>query len=194
MDKEKKDDKEFDVSDIIGGKLNILGLNIDLGKLLSTPEDVKDQLENLRETLRRAGGKETLSDEEWQRGGVSIGGHFRTRGLLGDSEFHIGTTPRARARPEPRGRTPEPPEVVEPAVDVFHEEQEIVVVAEVPGVDLEDLDVRVEGNVLSLSTKPGVRRQYKKSIELGSPVAEESPDATCRNGILEIRLKKPAVG
>ncbi|MFQ5916761.1 MAG: Hsp20/alpha crystallin family protein [Candidatus Binatia bacterium] len=191
MDKEEKGEKEFNISDIIGGKLNIFGLNIDLGKLLAAPEEVKDQLEELREKLKQAGGKEVLSDEEWRRGGVSVSGHLRTSGLLGDSEYHIGTTPRQRQRPEPKARAPETPEVVEPAVDVFQEEEEVVVVAEVPGVGLEDLEVAVEGNVLSLSTKEGVRRQYKKVIELGSPVAGESLQATCRNGILEIHLKKP---
>ena len=194
----KKDDKEFDISDIIGGKLNILGLNIDFGKLLSAPEDVRDQLEGLREKLKQAGGREVLSDEEWRGGGVSVSGHITTRSLLGDREYHIGTSggPRAEresrtgARPRPRERAPKPPEVVEPAVDVFREAEEIVVVAEVPGVGLEDLEVKVEDSTLSLSTKPGVRRQYKKAVELGSPVARESLEATCRNGIIEIRLKK----
>ena len=201
MDKEEKGEKEFDISDVIGGKLNILGLNIDLGKLLSAPENVKDQLEGLREKLKQAGGKETLSDEEWRRGGASVSGHITTRSLLGDREYHIGTGGGLRAereyptgaRPRPRERAPRPPEVVEPPADVFHEAEEIVVVAEVPGVGLEDLEVKVEDSTLSLSTKPEARRQYKKVIELGSPVARESLKATCRNGIVEIRLKKPPV-
>ena len=188
MDEEEKDKKDFDISEIIGGKLDIFGLKIDLGKLLSAPEDVKDQLQELREKLKQAGGKEVLSDEEWQRGGVSVGGHFRVRGLQGDSEYHIGTT--ARPRERDRAAAPKPPEVVEPPVDVFHEEQEIVAVAEVPGVELADLELKVEGNVLSFSTKPGVRRQYKKAIELDSLVAGESLQATCHNGILEVHLKK----
>ena len=195
---EKKDEKEFDISDIIGGKLNIFGLNIDLGKLLSSPENVKDQVEELREKLKQAGGKETLSDEEWRSGGVSVGGHITTRTLAGDREYHIGTSGGLRAerehptgaRPRPRERAPRPPEVVEPAADVFHEAEEVVVVAEVPGVGLEDLEVKVEDSTLSLSTKPGVRRQYKKVIDLASPVVRESLEATCRNGILEVRLKK----
>jgi len=82
----KKDDKEFNVSDVLGGTLNILGLKIDLAKLLSSPQDIRDQLEELRGRLKQAGGKEVLGDEEWRSGGVSIGGHFRTRGILGDTE------------------------------------------------------------------------------------------------------------
>jgi len=189
----KKGDKESNISDVIGGTLNIFGLKIDLGKLLSSPEDVKGGLEQLREKLKKAGGKEVMSDEEWKNGGVSISGHFRTSGILGDREYHVGTTtppvePVARRKREKKA--PEPPEAVEPPVDVFREAKEIVVVAEVPGVDLADLELKVEDNVLLLSTKPTARRNYHKKIELGSAVDGGSLKATCRNGILEIHLQK----
>ena len=188
----KKEDKEFDLSDVIGGTLNIFGLKIDLSKLLSSPEDVRDQLEELRKKLKQAGGKEVMGNEEWRSGGVSIGGHFRTRGILGDAEYHIGTTARPRPRPERKPqRAPEPPpEAVEPAVDVFDEPEEVLIVAEVPGVGLEDLELKMTDDVLTLSTKPTVRRNYKKDIKLGVEVDRESLRATCRNGILEIRLRK----
>lgn len=187
----KKEDKEFDISDVLGGTLDFLGLKIDLGKLLSSPEDVGDRVQELREKLKQAGGKEVLGDEEWRSGGVSVGGHVRTRGILGDREYHIGTTPRPRPRPgRRRQKAPEPPEVVEPAVDVFNEPQEIMIVAEVPGVGLEDLELKIEDDVLSLSTKPAIRRKYKKEIKLSSDVDKDTLKATCRNGVLEIRLEK----
>ena len=187
-DKEKKE-KELDLSDVIGGKLNILGLKIDLAKLLSSPEDVRDQLEKLREKLKQAGGKEVLSDEAWRRGETSISGHLRTGGILGEREYHIGTVgPPTRGRG--RERVSEPPEAIEPPVDVFHEDQETVVVAEVPGVELEDLEHKVEDDVLSLSTKPSARRSYRKDIDLGSQVDPNSLKATCRNGVLEVHLKR----
>jgi len=192
MAEERKGDQEFDLSGVIGGKLNILGLTLDLGKLLSAPEEVREQLEELREKLKQAGGKEVVSDEEWQRGGVRVSGHISTRGLLGDTEYHIGTTPRPRPRARPSSRPPETVEAAEPAVDVYHEDQEIVVVAEVPGVSLDDLELKVEGSMLSLATKPGVRRQYRKAIPLDTPVDKDSLRATCRNGVLEVRLKKLA--
>ena len=185
----KKKEEEFDLSDTVGGTLNILGLKIDLAKLLSSPEDVRDRLEELREKLKKAGGREVLSDEEWKRGEVSISGHLSTRGILGEKEYHIGTAG-PPTRWKDRERVPEPPEVVEPPVDVFHEAEEIVVVAEVPGVELTDLEIKVEDDVLSLSAKPAARRSYQKEIELGSQVDADSLQATCRNGILEVHLQK----
>jgi HSP20 family protein len=190
---EKKEEKEFDLSDVISGALNILGLKIDLGTLLSSPEKVKDRLEQLREKLKQAGGKEVLSDEEWRRGGVSISGSVRTRGILGEREYHMGTgmQPGRQPRPPKAPEPPEPPEMVEPAVDVFTEPQEIIVVAEVPGIGLSDLELKIHNDkVLSLSTHPGARRRYRKDVGLSAKVDASTLRATCRNGILEVRLRK----
>jgi len=189
----KKEAKEPDISDVIGGTLNIFGLKIDLAKLLSSPEDVKGRLEQLREKLKKAGGREVMSDEEWKSGGMSIRGHFRTSGILGDREYHIGTTTPPVEPVVKRKRKEKPPgplEAVEPPLDVFREAEEIIVVAEVPGVEIADLELRVNDDVLLLATKSTARRNYLKKIELGSPVDEGSLKATCRNGILEIHLQK----
>jgi len=184
----KKKDKEFDLSDVISGALDIVGLKIDLGKLLSSPEEVRGRLEELRKKLKQAGGKEVRTDQEWSGEGVSISGHVRTRGVLGEGEYRIGTgTQPGRQR---RPKAPEPPETVEPVVDVFDEPREILVVAEVPGVGINDLELKIQDKVLSLSTKPETRRGYKKDIELNSEVDANSLRATCRNGVLEVRLQK----
>lgn len=185
----KKDDKEFEDSDILSGSLNILGLKIDLAKLLSSPEDARGGLEELREKLKKAGGKEVVSDEDWKSGGSSISGHFRTGGILGEREYHVGTAGAPPRRKE-REKVSKPPEAVEPTVDVFHEPEEIVIVAEIPGVELTDLELEVKDNIFSLSTKPTAHRSYRKQIELRSPVDRDSLKATCRNGILEIHLQK----
>jgi HSP20 family protein len=46
-----------------------------------------------------------------------------------------------------------------PAVDIFEEGDNLILQAEVPGVGKEELDVRVENNILTLS---GERRQQKE--------------------------------
>lgn len=193
----KKGEEEFDLSNLIGGTLNIFGLKVDLAKLLSSPEDAGSQLQELRERLKQLGGKEVLSDEEWQRGAATIGGYLRTRGILGDREYHIGTSagPTPQARPQKsreRARPAPTVEAMEPSLDVFDEPEQVTIVADVPGVGLDDLDLKVEGNLLSLATKPTARRAYRKAIELSSPIEPESLQTACRNGVLEIRLRKKA--
>lgn len=186
----KKEHTRVDAADVIGGTLNILGFKIDLGQLIASPEELRGQLEELRRKLQEAGGRETLSDEDWQRGVVS--GYISTRGLLGRQEFHIGTAG-GRARGPARAARGSA-ETVEPAVDVFDEADEVTLVANVPGVGLEDLELSFEEGVLRLATKSGARRQYRKEIRLAPAVDPTSLLKTCHNGVLEVRLRKLSTG
>ena len=188
-----KGEKKSELSDLVSGTLNFLGLKMDVGELLSSPESARDRLQDLREKLKAAGGKEALSDEEWRQGGGRITGHIRTRGLLGEREFHVGTMgkPGRKATGRP---SPEPPEVAEPPVDIFDEGEQVTIVADVPGVALEDLELKVEGRVFSLATKATAPRSYRKELRLESDVQADSLEATCRNGALEVCVRKGATG
>ena len=188
MDKEKK---ESGPKDILGGVLNIFGIKLDLGELLESPENLKGRLEELREKLKAAGGKEALSHEEWSQGGATITGHIQTRGLLGDQEYHIGTVGKPTGKGKP---APEPSEVMEPPVDVFDEKEQVIIVADVPGISQEDLELKVEDGVFSLSTRPSTRRSYRKELALEADVEPDSLTWTCRNGVLEVRLRKRGTG
>ena len=186
-EREKSEKREFDPGKMLSGTLNLFGLKIDMEELLGSPERLTGRLEELRERLKEAGGKETLSDEEWSQGGAVITGHFRTRGLLGEHEYHVGTTGRPRARGKP---APESPQVVEPPIDLFEDGEEVTIIADVPGVRLEDLELKVEGGVFSLSTRTSARRSYRKELPLEAEVVPESLHAACNNGVLEVRLRK----
>lgn len=189
----KKDNKDSDISGALGGTLNILGMKIDLAKLISSPEEVKDSLEELRKKLKAAGGKKSLSDEEWKHGGISITGNIRTHGLLGENEFHVGTSGKPGGKI--RGQTaPVAPEVIEPPVDVFYEGQQVTIVADVPGASLENLELKVQGDIFSLSSKAKARRNYQKELHLKADVEPDSLQSTCRNGVLEVRLQKRVAG
>ncbi len=189
---EKKAEKEADISKVVGGTLNLFGMKIDLGKLISSPEEVEGQLEKLRERLKQLGGKEILTEEEWKRGGATVSGYIRTHGALGEREYHIGTITGVKPEARPPRAPKEKPEVIEPPIDIFDEPQQVTIVAEVPGVGQEDLDLRIEDRRLSISSKPTARRSYRKDIELAPNVDPKSMQSTCRNGVLEIRLRKKA--
>jgi len=183
----EKSDKGFDSADVLGGTLNIFGFKIDLGELLGSPENLKGRLEELREKLKAVGGKEALSDEQWRQGDATITGHIRTRGLLGEQEYHIGTV----GKPTMRGKSaPEPPEVGEPPVDVFDEGSHITIIADVPGVGLEDLELTIHERTFGLSTRATARRGYRKELHLTAEVEPASLQASCRNGVLEARVDK----
>jgi HSP20 family protein len=200
MDRQKRTgrptgDEPAGLSGLIGGRLSLLGIDIDLAKLLESPGEVAEGLEALRERLKAAGGKERLSDEAWQAGGASVSGFIRTGGILGDQEFHVGTmgSPSRRGGEtvaKPRGRRGAGADVAGPPLDLFDEGDEIRIVADVPGAELHDLELKAEDHLFSLATRPGARRSYRRDVALAAAVDPNLVAATCRNGVLEVRLRK----
>lgn len=97
---------------------------------------------------------------------------------------------------------------VEPFVDVIDKGDKVVVAADVPGVEKEDLSVNISGDRLEISAerkkeaeekKEGyVRRErtytnYYRSILLPTEVDGDKADATFENGVLEISMPKVKV-
>lgn len=80
-------------------------------------------------------------------------------------------------------------EAAEPLVDVITEENQIKVIAEVPGVDKQDIKLNVVGKTLSIRAE-SERRKYSKDIELPEEVDPKSAKASYRNGILEVTLSR----
>ena len=80
-------------------------------------------------------------------------------------------------------------ETREPLVDVLDEGDQLVVIAELPGVEEKDVQLRVEGDILEISAATKDRK-YQKEVLLPSPVDSEGVEWSYRNGILEIRLAK----
>ena len=79
-------------------------------------------------------------------------------------------------------------DVREPLVDVFEEEQEIVVVAEMPGVAEEEVGIDIDEDILSLKTTGD--RKYEKELLLPAAVDARSLRKVFKNGILELRVKR----
>src|SRR6266568_6361818 len=92
-----------------------------------------------------------------------------------------------------------------PAVDIFETEHELVVKADLPDVDPQDLDIRVENNILTirgerkLETKVNeenylrVERSYgsfSRSFQLANSVNSEAIKADYQNGVLTLSIPK----
>ena len=94
-----------------------------------------------------------------------------------------------------------------PPVDIYEDEHNITLKMEVPGIDEEDIDVRIENNTLTIRGERRfekeekeenfrrVERQYgsfTRSFTLPSSVETENIQASYDKGVLEIRLAKKA--
>ncbi len=129
--------------------------------------------------------------------------HGEIKGLADKVKGVYGVTIRTMAggesKVEPFGnikKTPKGPVVEEerePIVDVFEEEDHILVVVELPGVEEENVKTEIEGDILNISAEKG-ERKYRKEVLLPSKVESEPISSTDKNGLLEIRLKKSKEG
>ncbi|HEV8387064.1 MAG TPA: archaeal heat shock protein Hsp20 [Nitrososphaera sp.] len=81
----------------------------------------------------------------------------------------------------------------EPLVDVIKGEEEIRVVAEVPGVAKEELKVTADENTVTIESLTGEQR-YRKRIDLPETVDPKTAKSSYKNGILEVSFKKRSKG
>jgi HSP20 family protein len=79
----------------------------------------------------------------------------------------------------------------EPLVDVIEDDEEIRVVAELPGVDRSDIQLFVTESTLTVKVDAPERR-YFKELELPADIDEATVRSTLRNGILETTMRKRA--
>ncbi len=77
----------------------------------------------------------------------------------------------------------------EPLVDIIESDEEVKILAELPGVEKKDIRVSAtERSVTIRSENP--ERKYRKEVELPAEVDVKTARSTYKNGILEIVFKK----
>ncbi len=216
MGSEKEEKKKKDSADIFD-ILNLRIAGIDIGKLIrnltgtdlqsiinnpSAVEELRNRLEKQRDELRRQQeelrkrfGDAVRIDYDIRIGGI-LGGE---RGLrVGGGDFFTRLDELARERAQWRTRygkpllsrrieTPTKEEVREPLVDLFEEEGEIIVIAELPGVPEADIEVKKTEEGL-LQIKAG--NKFYKELKIPVEVDYEKMAKRYNNGVLEIKLPK----
>jgi len=79
----------------------------------------------------------------------------------------------------------------EPLVEVNEEQDHIIIIAEMPGVNKEDIELNATNRSITISTEKIVSgRSYFKEIDLPAAINSDYAKARYTNGILEVRLKK----
>ena len=143
----------------------VSGLGIGLGGLFAA----------LREAAGKLGEASKTFDVGGQDGRVVFGYSVRT--------LDGGAEPFGNLAPD--GRAPDAAAPRQPIIDVHADGADIVVIAELPGVDEAGVAVALDGDAL-LITAPG----WRKRLDLPAAVRPDSLRHTCRNGILDVRLAR----
>lgn len=150
---------------------------------------VMEQLGKLAEQAEQAGGELTKTGE------FKVGSDQRIKGVYGFSvrsglgEKTIKVEPFGNIRRDDKGGRVEVHEIREPMVDVFDEPDHTMIVAEVPGIMQEDVQLELHEDILILAAEKGDNK-YRKEVLLPASFSSDKMSFTCRNGILEIRLIK----
>jgi HSP20 family protein len=76
-----------------------------------------------------------------------------------------------------------------PLIDVIETDDEVQVIAEMPGVNKEDIDLNATERSLEIKAE-GENRRYYERVELPCEVIPDSAKARYNNGVLEVVFKK----
>ncbi len=172
--KDKENEKQDNASGFdflgIGGLFNGIEKLVDLAAKLEESGAVRKEgelnLDHLKKGMKGVYGFTVRSASDGSKPKVETFGNFR--------------------------KTPEGPKVEEerePMTDVFDEKDEIVIIAEMPGIEKEDIRLELIADILEIAAI-GKIRKYRKELLLPVKAAKENMGFNYNNGILEIRIKK----
>jgi len=146
-------------------------------------------LKGLGDLLERLNELAETGQELSKTGEIREGEHLK--GVYGFSvKVGLGGTPRiepfGNIRKDAKSGRTVVQEVCEPVVDIFEEEDHVLVLAEMPGISLDDVRVDVKDDVLTIAAeKKG--KKYRKEILLPRTFARDKMLISCNNGVLEIK-------
>jgi len=140
--------------------------------------------EKLREEMERMAEEMFHLDDEFFKESRKIPGS-KVYGV----SIHIGPDgkPVVKEFGDIRPREKKITEEREPLVEVVRDGNELVVVAEVPGVEKEDIKLNWKNDSLEIKVETAGRKYYKK-LSLPAKVDYKKAKINYKNGILEVRL------
>lgn len=80
-----------------------------------------------------------------------------------------------------------------PSVDVLENDDELLLLADMPGATAESVAVNVEGGQLAIEAQRTVRGEtarYRRTFQLPSTIDPDGISAELRDGVLHVHLKK----
>ena len=171
QDSSKSPDKTVKTSFNLGGLLGGLG----------------GFIEKLGE-LAEAGEKLSQSGEFQDASG-------KIRGIYGiNVKTALGEGGQTELKVEPFGNVqrgaadrPKGEDIREPLLDIYEEDDHVLVLVELPGVTKENVSLEVVNGRLMLSAQRG-KTTYRKEVDLPEKCSAEQMNWDCSNGILQVRF------
>jgi HSP20 family protein len=160
------------------------GMEGGLGGILKGLGDLVEKLGELAES-----GRELSKTGEIHGPGKGLKGIYGFTVKVGLGDEGPSLEPFGNIRRYIKSGRTEVQEVREPMVDVFEEDDHLLVLAELPGIGKEDVGIDVKDDVLTISAERGDKK-YRKEVLLPRSVSKEKMQVSCNNGVLEIKCLK----
>jgi len=147
-------------------------------------DDIYDELEKLGDLI-----DETMQKafENSSKTGSSGKNHFR------GFSIRIGPDGKPKIREinrnQPMDEDADFESDLEPLIDFLEEEKTLVVLAQLPGISKDDIDLRVTDTCLTLSVDSEDFEWYDE-LKLPTKVNPKSARASYKNGVLEVKIEK----
>jgi HSP20 family protein len=160
------------------------GFELGMGGMLKGFGDLIDKLGELAKT-----GEQMSRTGEIHGAGKEVKGIYGVTVKVGLGDDRPTVEPFGNIRQDRESGHTVVQEVREPVVDVFDEEDHVLVVAEMPGVSKEDVHITVEDDLLTFTAERGDKK-YRKEVLLPASCAKAKIEVACNNGVVEIKCKK----
>jgi len=77
----------------------------------------------------------------------------------------------------------------EPLIDIFQDEDHIIVLVELPGVDEKDIDIKADEKTITIAAENATKK-HLEIVKLPTYISKDPAKVTYRNNILQVKLKK----
>jgi HSP20 family protein len=161
-----------------------------LGGLANLVEKLGDLAEKGDE-LKREGNFEIQGNGKDAKNFKGVYGFTVRTGLGGDRD-EVKVEPFGNIKRDKQTGQAVVQERREPVIDVFDEPDQVVLVAEMPGVAADEVAAELTDDILTLRAGRG-ERSYYKEVVLPAHCDSGVISVSCNNGVVEVRCPKTAV-
>jgi HSP20 family protein len=176
---DKDETQQKDAVPDLSGMLGLGGIFEGVSDLINKFGELAEKGESLRNAVNQG---ETSTGKKFTTSyGVNV--QF---GLGKDKDLHVKPMTKP-VNSEPISPSTSVPRVREPHVEIFDEGDHVLVIAEMPGVSSEDVNLAFLDRNLHIHGVSKVA-EFKKELPLPGDVGPEQVSITANNGVVEIRL------
>jgi HSP20 family protein len=157
----------------------IEGILSGLSSLLGTLGELAEK----GEELKRDGGFKTKS-------GKDVSFHYGVSVRTAEGGRQVRVEPFGNLKTDDNATESPVKEVREPLTDIFEEDDCVLVVVEMPGIDKGEASFELSDDVLTISATHEPKRYHKELLLPSDTLKLDTANIRCNNGVFEVRLAR----